>query len=238
MLSQKKSFAVKIFSTIIILLVGISFLQKSIDLQRKFEDLEANLLLMPGEIAGSLILSGFRGIGADLLWLQVHHCWHSGQQYRMLPLFNSITFLQPHFITPWAVGGWHMAYNIYVLMKTEKEKNYWLQTGLNFLKRGTEHNPNRYDLYFELAWTYYHKAKDYANAVKYFEKAVKFPHPEYVDDCLAHAYAKNGQIKKSIKTWEDIIRNNSGFKEVDIRIIRNLKTYGTENPPEKKEQKK
>ncbi len=227
-------FAIKIFSTIAILLIGISFLQKSIDLQRKVEDLEARLLLMPGEIAGSLILAGFRGIGADLLWLQVHHCWHSGQHYRMLPLFNAITFLQPHFITPWAVGGWHMAYNIYVMMKTEEEKNYWLQTGLDFLKKGIEYNPNRYDLYFELGWTYYHKAKNYHKAIVYFEKAIKFPHPNYVDSCLAHAYAKNGEIDKSIKHWEHIRDRSPGFNKVAVRILHNLKTYGAVNAPEEK----
>ena len=235
MLSKKKSFTVKIFSAIIVLLIGISFTQRSIDRQKKIEDLEANLLLMPGEIAGSFILAGFRGIGADLLWLQVENYWHSGQHYRMLPLFNSITFLQPHFITPWAIGGWHMAYNIYADVKTQKEKNQWLQNGLDFLKKGIKHNPNRYDLYFELAWTYYHKAKKYPQAVKYFEKAVKFPHPDYVDDCLAHAYAKNGQIKEAIKKWEEIISNKKGsFKEVALRIAHNLKTYGTENPPREK----
>ena len=227
-----KSFKIKIFSTIAVLLIGISFLQRSIELQRKVENLEARLLLMPGEIAGSLILAGFRGIGADLLWLQVHHCWHSGQHYRMLSLFHSITFLQPHFITPWTVGGWHMAYNIYVSMKTKEKKNQWLQAGLDFLKDGIKHNPNRYDLYFELAWTYYHKAKDYKNSIVYFEKAVKFPHPDYVDNCLAHAYAKNGEIEKSIKQWE-YVRDHTGFEKVSARILHNLKTYGTENTPER-----
>lgn len=227
-----KFFKIKIFSTIIILLIGISYLQKSIDRQKKLEDLEANLLLMPGEIAGNFILAGFRGIGADLLWLQVHQCWHSGQHYRMLPLFHSITFLQPQFITPWTVGGWYMAYNIYVLMKTEEEKNQWLQNGLNFLKEGIKYNPNRYDLYFELGWTYYHKAKDYENAIKYFEGAIKFPHPDYVDGCLAHAYAKDGQIKKAIKQWEYIRDRSPGFNNVAVRILHNLKTYGTVNAPE------
>jgi len=125
-----------------------------------------------------------------------------------------------------------MAYNIYVLMKTEEEKNQWLQNGLNFLKEGIKYNPNRYDLYFELGWTYYHKAKDYENAIKYFEGAIKFPHPDYVDGCLAHAYAKDGQIKKAIKQWEYIRDRSPGFNNVAVRILHNLKTYGTVNAPE------
>ncbi|MCX7917253.1 MAG: hypothetical protein N2589_03910 [bacterium] len=304
---------IKIFIAIL-LFIPIGFLQVSIDYTRKVEDLESDILLMPGQIAGSLILSGFKGLAADLLWLNIENYWHTGQHYKMLPLLEIIAYLQPTYIVVWAVGGWHMAYNIYANVRSrgnslieeiekrlpkiedktkiellDKVKNdiknlieglmrdyvktedkiaeyinianknyqkieifkdkkeykeiydlfynlinvpvemlYWYTNGVSFLKKGITYNKDRYDLYFELGWTYYHKGMDYPNAVKYLEKAVKFPHPEYVDDVLAHAYEKNGQIDLAIKQWEKLL--GTGFDYIAKRAIHSLKTTGKFTP--------
>ncbi|MCS7179850.1 MAG: hypothetical protein NZ891_00645 [bacterium] len=304
---------IKIFIAIL-LFIPIGFLQVSIDYTRKVEDLESDILLMPGQIAGSLILSGFKGLAADLLWLNIENYWHTGQHYKMLPLLEIIAYLQPTYIVVWAVGGWHMAYNIYANVRSrgnslieeiekklpkiedktkiellEKVKNdiknlieglmrdyvktedkiaeyinianknyqkieifkdkkeykeiydlfynlinvpvemlYWYTNGVSFLKKGITYNKDRYDLYFELGWTYYHKGMDYPNAVKYLEKAVKFPHPEYVDDVLAHAYEKNGQIDLAIKQWEKLL--GTAFDSIAKRAIHSLKTTGKFTP--------
>jgi len=291
----------------LILLIPIGFLQVNIDYLKKVENLESNILLMPGHIAGSLVLSGFKGLAADLLWLNIENYWHKGQHYKMLPLFEAIAWLQPTYIIVWAVGGWHMAYNVFAIVrmratdlykefdkieknikdenikkmakgiveeikklveglmrnyeKTDKkieeyfgmtnnflkkiekfkeDKEYknlyeilnnlinvpiemilWYKNGVSFLKRGITYNPDRYDLYFELGWTYYHKGRDYPNSVRYLEKAVKFPHPEYVDDVLAHAYEKNGQVDLAIKQWEKLI--GTSFETIAKRAIEKLK---------------
>ena len=293
---------VRIFIALI-LFIPIGFLQVSIDYSKKLENLESNLLLMPGQIAGSLVLSGFKGLAADLLWLNIENYWHSGQHYKMLPLFEAIAWLQPNYIIVWAVAGWHMAYNIFANVRSrgenfyndfeniekdldknlkkkakgiiEEMKNlieglsrdyektdkkieeyfgitnkcrveiedfkgdkklyeilsglinvpvemiYWYRNGISFLKKGIAYNPDRYDLYFELGWTYYHKGRDYPNAVRYLEKAIKFPHPEYVDDVLAHAYEKNGQIALAIKQWEKLL--GTSFDSIAKRAIETLK---------------
>jgi len=300
----------------VLLYIPLGFLQVSIDYSRKLEDLETGLLLMPGQAAGSFILSGFRGIGADLLWLNIEEYWHSGQHYKMLPLLESVAWLQPRYVTVWAVGGWHMAYNIYAevgardtdlrrrneaiveklpperkraaarllesaerakafndavdngrkdvepreldrqiqteieaiehfskekdlaplhdavvgLLEIPLEKLFWYRQGVSFLKKGVSHIPDKYDLYFELGWTYYHKGKDYANAVRYFEHALKYPHPDYVDDVLAHAYEKNGQIDKALARWEYLRDHSESFRNVAVRMIHDLKTKGKATP--------
>lgn len=298
---------IKLFIAVI-LFIPIGFLQVSIDYSKKLEDLESNILLMPGQIAGSLVLSGFKGLAADLLWLNIENYWHSGQHYKMLPLFDAIAWLQPTYIIVWAVGGWHMAYNVFATVRsrgenllkeyeklipnlslTELEKReiegivkdiknlidglardypkteekikeyfsitdkcfnqnekfkenkkftkiyellsdlinvpvemiFWYNNGISYIKKGISYNPDRYDLYFEAGWTYYHKGKDYKNAVRYLEKAVKFPHPEYVDDVLAHAYEKNGQIDFAIKQWEKLL--GTSFDSIARRAIETLK---------------
>ncbi|MFH2069441.1 MAG: hypothetical protein ABII89_08290 [Candidatus Omnitrophota bacterium] len=209
-------------------------LQDKIDLQRKQMGFEQRMLLMPGEIAGNLALGGFKGLAADLIWLQVETLFHAGQSHKMLPLFKSVTFLQPKFITPWAVGGWHLSYNISVMTDNPEEKEAWVQAGVDFLKEGITYNPERYDLYFELGWTLHHKVKNYAEAIKYLQLACKFPGPDYVKNVLAHAYERNGQIDTAIETWKEIIRSGNSFSDIAPRMISNLKKYGSTTVPEKK----
>jgi len=215
----------------LLLYIPLGFLQNSIDCRRKVEDLESRMLLMPGQMAGSLILGGFKGIAADLLWLNVEEYWHDGAHYKMLPLLESIAWLQPTFITVWAVGGWHMAYNIYAACDGDpKQQKYWYDQGVQYLKKGISNNRDRYDLYFELGWTYYHKGKDYPNAVRYLSRAVVFPHPDYVDNVLAHAYEKSGDIKTALACWENILKSRSTFKSIAERMIHDLKTKGKATP--------
>ncbi len=300
------------------LFIPLGLLQVKINYTRTLEDLEGRLLLMPGQVAGSLVLGGFRGIAADLLWLNVEDFWHKGQHYKMLPLLDSVSWLQPQYITVWAIGGWHMAYNIYAnvggksdelekqlnekiqgagrglqnalkpivkisgeihelkencdsyngrgmpekdmpgliarldnyktslevfqkkgdiqpfaetvmkLADIAREQLFWYTKGVTFLKKGVSYNPEKYDLYFELGWTYFHKGKDYANATRYLEKAVRFPHPAYVDNVLAHAYELNDEPDKALKEWEKQL--NGGFSSIAERAIHAIKTEGAFNP--------
>ena len=293
--------------------ICLGFLQVSIDYQREIENLKSPIVLMPGEKAGSFILSGFKGIAVDILWLEIEKSWHSGQHYKILPSLKAISYLQPNYTTVWEIGAWHMAYNIFakeaergrrlermfermkekmdfkenlgIILEIEKgikkikekiereglperenceiirklkvyksiienlkkdTKNYsflriidgivesmlaqifWYKSGIDFLKKGIVYNPDKYNLYFELGWLYFDKGKDYKNAVKYLEKAIKFPHPEYVDDVLAHVYEKNGQINKAIKQWEKLLDTN--FREIAKKALRSLRKNGKFTP--------
>ncbi|MCK9266462.1 hypothetical protein M0P98_06235 [bacterium] len=212
----------------ILLFIPMGFLQVNIDYRRTLEDLEAKLLLMPGQVAGSLVLGGFRGVAADLIWLNIEEFWHQGHTYKLLPLFESVAWLQPRYITVWAVGGWHMAYNIYATIDDPEEKHYWYQQGTSFLKKGIAHNPEQYDLYFELGWTYYNKGEDYANAVNYLEKAVKFPGPDYVKSLLAHAYENNDQVEEAVSQWTKVL--DTTFEPIAKRALKSLQSDGAFTP--------
>jgi len=307
----------------IFLYIPLGLLQVKINYRRTIENLESRMLLMPGQMAGSLVLSGFRGIAADLLWLNIEDFWHKGQHYKMLPLFDAVSWLQPEYVTVWAVGGWHMTYNIFAnvssgidnlkrqletikenlsdsekkkmlpvlniaeeakaiqdgltsyythgltekerpvviakltayekkleeigdennkeiidivkkLVEIPREQILWYERGINFLKKGVSYNSEKYDIYFELGWTYYHKGQDYPNAVKYLEKAVKFPHPAYVDNVLAHAYELNGQVDKALAQWEKQLKEGN-FTNIAERAIRCIKQDGAFTPKKRKE---
>ena len=214
---------------ILCLLLALVPLQSKIRNLRQTEGLSENIAILPGEMVSGIIMSGFRGIAADILWLRCDMYFHHGQWYKLLPLYRTITFLQPHFIQAWAVAGWHMAYNIYH-EAPEEDKQKWLEAGINFLKTGIGHNPDRYDLYFELGWTYFHKAEDYANAVIYFKKATEYEHPDYIDRMVAHAYEKNGELKKALEVWQELQKKGTDsettkriFKKSIKRLCREVK---------------
>lgn len=168
---------------------------------------------------GAAIMTGFRGVVADFLWLECDHLWHGGEWHKLLPYYYFITRLQPKFVTVWVIGGWHMAYNISnrvacdkTLSKAERELESarWVERGIAFLKEGLRHNADRYELYFELGWNYYHKLKDYREAVLYLEQAVRLPHPPWVERVLAHAYEKCGRYRDAQVIWRTIDRDAGG----------------------------
>jgi tetratricopeptide (TPR) repeat protein len=200
-------------------------LQMNLTERRLSVELEERLVLLPGDMVSSVILAGFRGVAADILWLRTDMYFHMGQWYKVLPLYRTITFLQPHFIQAWSVAGWHMAYNIYHEAKSEEEKKDWLEAGLNFLKEGITYNPGRYELYFETGWTYFHKARDYDEAIKYFRRAIRFPHPDYIDRMIAHAFFKKGDIQSAYQEWQRIVKLSpkdnlarDGLKKVEAEL--------------------
>jgi tetratricopeptide (TPR) repeat protein len=168
---------------------------------------------------GAALMTGFRGIVADLLWLECDHFWHGGEWHKLLPYYYFITRLQPKFVTVWVVGGWHMAYNVSYRVAHDKtlpeaerelESARWVERGIAFLKEGLRHNADRYEIYFELGWDYYHKVKDYREAVVYLEQAVRRPHPQWVERVLAHAYEKCGRYRDAYDVWRGIDEDTGG----------------------------
>jgi tetratricopeptide (TPR) repeat protein len=174
-------------------------------------------------VLNSLLAGGFRGLATDLLWIKADEYSHRGQWYKLLPILKMVTFLQPNFVTAWSVGGWHIAFNLYFHSRTEEEKEKCLNEALRFLKEGIQSNPDRYELYFELGWTYFHKLKDYQNAIRYLKRAIRFPHPQFVEHLLAHAYENNGQYTEALEIWKNLQTTSSREKDLEPIVNRGVK---------------
>ncbi|MBV9469342.1 MAG: hypothetical protein JO316_00670 [Abitibacteriaceae bacterium] len=110
------------------------------------------------------LASGFKSQVANLLWMKSDEYWHEGMATRQVPLMEAVVTLDPEFIDAWSTAGWHWAYNIYADDQTDpklkanpkaqrKKMDYDVDTGLDYLKRGSEMNPDKYRLYFEHGWT-------------------------------------------------------------------------------------
>jgi len=90
------------------------------------------------------------------------------------------------------------------------ERAILLEKAVACLKEGISWNPDRYDLYFELGWTYFDKIKDYDEATKWLEAAIHFEHPEYIERLIAHAYERIPDIDRALDWYDYCIKRNPG----------------------------
>ena len=86
---------------------------------------------------------------------------------------EAVVTLDPQFIDAWSTAGWHWAYNIYADIPTNpdyekrgpmairKAQENAVATGLDYLDRGSNLNPDTYRLWFEYGWTRAEKAGYY-----------------------------------------------------------------------------
>jgi len=161
----------------------------------------------PTALSGVMIgavLGGFREVAAAMMWAKVHTLWNQGEGtwFDCLHVMRSTTLLDPHWIEPWRVTAWHMAYNLYVETDDPKLRANLLDRAIAALKEGISWNPEEVELFIELAWTYFDKLDDYEQAAKWFRATLHMPHPAYIDRMIAHGYEKLPDIPKALD-WYD-----------------------------------
>ena len=162
-----------------------------------------------GVIAGA-ILGGFREIAATMLWMKADELWDKGEggTLRALSLLRTVTLLDPHWLEPWKIIAWHLCYNLYVETKDPKQQAEYLRLGINALKEGISWNPDVYDLYFELGWTYFDKIRDYRQAAKWLEAAIQFEHPEFIERLIAHGWERLPDMPKALDWYDFCIKRD------------------------------
>lgn len=163
-----------------------------------------------GTFAIMAMMGGFRPLVANLLWLKSDQYWHQGATgwWRMVPVLQTVCEMDPHFIDAWSTFGWHCAWNIYADAAAE-DKPKWVETGIRVYKRGIYFNPERYDLYKDLAWLYHDKIKDYDRSIPAWKRVLEFPDaPEFVRHLLAHAYEISWRWEEALEVWRDCVRVN------------------------------
>jgi hypothetical protein len=150
-----------------------------------------------GQFAFVAALSGFRALVADLLWIKAHIEWENTRWGSMALLFNNVTALQPRCVMFWDMAAWHMAWNASVFALNDpriprealriRAQHEYFKLGEDFLKRGIENNPDRYDLYERLGMLYRDKFEDHCRAADAYDKAKDFPKvPTYLKRFAAY----------------------------------------------------
>jgi len=160
------------------------------------------------KITGTLftgVLSGFRGMVVDILWMKTDSAWDEGRDDLVVPLLNAINMLDPRFIDAWELLGWHQAYNLHAKEVNKYGQWDWsvrvkpIQDGLNTLERGIRWNPTRAQLYWFIGVVYFEKWGDFEKAAEWWQKAFECPdRPNYAARFIAHAYELLPDFDKSL----------------------------------------
>ena len=148
-------------------------------------DLNLDVREQIGQLAFVAVLSGFRALVADILFLQAHIAWEDTEWGRVLLLFRQVTTLQPRSLLFWDMAAWHMGWNASAAalndrsqprqaLRIKAEREYFA-IARDFLERGIRNNPERPQLYESLARLYKEKYKDHVRAAEFFAKAAALP---------------------------------------------------------------
>lgn len=153
--------------TIILVLLAVIFFAaggmlntKLLD-YRKATSLGATELLdnsPPGVVFTTVVLGGFRGLIADILWVRASLLQDEGKYFELVQLAEWITILEPRFPEVWAFHSWNLAFNISVMMPDPEDRWRWVYNGIRLLRdEGIKYNPNVPKLYTELGWLFQFK---------------------------------------------------------------------------------
>jgi tetratricopeptide (TPR) repeat protein len=182
--------------------------------QRKLSLLEGEIEWANPDVSanvGALVL-GFRKLVADMLWLKVDEYWHLGLVERMLPMMQTVVALDPHFIEAYALGGWHLAYNVAIMFGSKEEQQKYIDQGIKFLEQGIKNNPRSSKLYAELGFTmYFRKLSDWEKAAYYLGEAVRFDHEPWVERAYGLSLERLGKEEKALAVFEDYDRRHPEF---------------------------
>lgn len=191
---------------------------------------QRKLTLVEGEIewanpdvsanVGALAL-GFRKLVADMLWLKVDEYWHLGLVQRMLPMMETVVALDPHFIEAYALGAWHLAYNVTVMFNSAEEKQKYIDQGIELLKKGIKNNPRNAKLYAEMGFMlYFRKLADWEKAAYYLAEAIKYDHEPWVERAYALSLERLKEEEKALAVLEDYGRRHPDYVMHKLTIAR------------------
>jgi len=177
------------------------------------------LYLPSGQFVAQAAL-GYRDLAADILWFRMVQ-YYGG--YRMgendIALFahlvDVITDLDPQFTYAYVFGALVMAQDL-----------DQFKQGIGFLEKGVRNNPHDWWLPFELGFLNYVYARDYSQALFYFEKAARLPGAgPQAARFAAFVAAKAGYVETSIAMWEELARtsDNKYIRELAERYIAKLR---------------
>jgi hypothetical protein len=126
---------------------------------------EAFAVLRPGELAGTLLLGGFRGLACDFLWLRAVNAKQDGRHYESVALAQAIVRVQPRFEQIWEFLAWDLSANLGAEYEARSDKWAWFQEGLAANTEGIARNPHSHRLVRHLAWMFFHRGDEFAEEI-------------------------------------------------------------------------
>lgn len=171
-----------------------------------------------GQGATLAVLSGFRGVVANFVWLEVTKAWQDRLYSRLKSNVELAVLLQPRFSFYWEQGGWHVGFNAsaHALEDDAGEPNparrqrnarAWIHAGEELFLRGIQAVPEKPQLYINLGQLYYLKLQDFDKAAEFYERASRLPDaPAYAERFPGFVYrdaAKFEKTEEGKRVWRE-----------------------------------
>ena len=166
-------------------------------------------------------LLGFHGVAADLLWIRTvqyvgTHLETDKKFPQLARALDLATSLDPQFIEPYRLGGFFL---LYFARQPD--------AAVSLLEKGVAANPDRWELPHDLGRYYYLEARDYPQALRWWERAAKMPgRPEYLPRFVARLYGQTGHAETALELWAELYRTaqNDSLRALALREIEKLRT--------------
>jgi hypothetical protein len=181
------------------------------------------------ELSGAAVrlnLTGLRGLAICALWSTAIEKQKKNQWNELELIVDSLTKLQPHFITPWLFQSWNLAYNVSVESDREADQYFYITRGIELLARGERQNHHHPDLRFTVGFYNQNKIgqSDKTNVMRCLYQMSCIP-PSERDPARFQRDEGNGQITINLLELEDFCKNHP-------QLVRRLRDELKLNKPE------
>ncbi len=174
---------------------------------------------LPPAAAVRPLFLGYHALAADLFWIRTVQYFGAHMQtdrkyphlYRLVDLTTS---LDPHFVDAYQLGGLFLS-----LGRAYPES-------IAIYRKGIEHNPERWELPYDLGRMYFLDLGDIPAALEWFERAITLPgHAHYIPRLVARLRARVGLIEAALELWERMLETTDNeyvrkMAEEEIRKLR------------------
>jgi tetratricopeptide (TPR) repeat protein len=215
------------------LLACIAGSQALLDPYRALVNDESGVQFSMAAVVVRSFMGQVRGLLADFLWLRVDEYQHrrrivggellKGDDEALMPLVRLITWLNPHFIEAYALGGQWLAF-------------HFDQAGqaTAFYEEGIRNNPESFDLLNGAAWVYWRLRHDYPSAEKRALEAARVaPDDLHRFQALwldAHILMTAGDTAGAIRAWR-AVGEIPGYAETARIWIKRVQESSTKPAP-------
>jgi len=194
-------------TAVVALLACVAGSQALVDQYRLAVNDEAGVTFSVAAVVVRSFLGEVRGLAADFLWLRVDEYQHRRRiiggsllqqdDEALMPLVRLITWLDPHFVDAYALGGQWLAFHF-----------SHPQQAVAFYEEGIRNNPNDFDLHTGAAWVYWRWLHNYGRATVLARDAAGLAG----DDLerfqslwlVAHIRLTAGDTAGAIRAWREV----------------------------------
>lgn len=174
---------------------------------------------LPPAGAVRLLSLGYHALAADLFWFRTVQYFgehiQTDQRYpHLYRLVDLTTSLDPHFVDAYQLGGLFLSIG------------RAFPQAIAIYRKGIEHNPDRWELPYDLGRMYFLDLGDIPSALEWMERADTLPgHPPYVPRMVAYLRARAGLIEAALEMWERIreTTDNQWIREKAEQELRKLR---------------